>query len=175
MRIHVKDAPEGYSEYTEDVNPADVELIDEEGMAFPRPVHVIIKLTREGNSFYVHGMVATTVILPCARCLGDAPTLVDGEFDAIFHWKQTHSPFIKISDEGDEHQFGGAHLDLSPLVREAVIMAVPIAPLCKPDCPGLCPRCGADLNKEKCTCEDSNIDPRWSELEKLRKQASGEN
>jgi uncharacterized protein len=175
MKIHVKDAPEGYSEYTEDVLPSDVELCDEEGLAFPRPVHVTARLTREGNKFYVHGTVGTTVLMPCARCLGEAQTAVNGEFDGIFHWKQSHNTFVHISDEGDEHQFGGAVLDLSPLVREAVIMAIPIAPLCQPDCAGLCPHCGADLNKEKCTCDDNNIDPRWSALEKLRKQASGEN
>ena len=58
-------------------------------------------------------------------------------------------------------------IDLGALVREAVILELPLAPLCRPDCRGLCAGCGADLNEEACRCEPA-LDPRWANLKLLR-------
>ena len=60
-------------------------------------------------------------------------------------------------------------LDLTPLVREEIIVSTPIAPLCKPDCAGLCPQCGQNLNLGTCNCELDDIDPRFAALLQLRK------
>jgi uncharacterized protein len=58
-------------------------------------------------------------------------------------------------------------LDLRPMVRDAVVLELPLAPLCRPDCRGLCPECGADRNEEECSCEEPR-DPRWATLDVLR-------
>ena len=53
-------------------------------------------------------------------------------------------------------------------VRDYALLAIPMKKLCKEDCKGLCPRCGKDLNEDKCKCAEKEIDPRWEPLEKLR-------
>jgi uncharacterized protein len=62
----------------------------------------------------------------------------------------------------------GDHLDLRSLVRDAVLLELPLAPLCRQDCLGLCPRCGADLNQGQCDCAPVAADGRWSALDGLR-------
>jgi len=64
-----------------------------------------------------------------------------------------------VSDDG--------WLDLTPLLREQAWVALPMKPLCRPDCKGLCPQCGANLNLESCTCESVKIDPRLALLKDL--------
>lgn len=73
-------------------------------------------------------------------------------------------------DEEDEDTYPlrGEMLDLQPLVRDALMLELPLAPLCSDDCRGLCPTCGADLNESSCDCGVTPSDPRWSALEALK-------
>lgn len=77
-----------------------------------------------------------------------------------------------------EYELGAGELDISfleeekinvaGLVRENVLLALPVQPLCDDDCRGLCPRCGANLNRGPCSCSTTHRDPRWGKLESLR-------
>ena len=103
----------------------------------------------------------------CRRCLGP----VAGE--VVAHVRELYRPaepgFRGLPGEADEETYplAGDHLDLTPLVRDAVLLALPIAPLCRPDCAGLCCTCGADRNEAPCDCA-SAADPRWAALDPLR-------
>jgi len=70
---------------------------------------------------------------------------------------------------GDDEAYPLAHdlLDLAPLARDAILLDLPLAPLCREDCAGLCPYCGIDLNDETCDCQGP-VDPRWATLDELR-------
>jgi uncharacterized protein len=70
-------------------------------------------------------------------------------------------------DDLDLYTYEGEEVDLSPLFREQVVLAVPFAPLCSEDCKGLCPQCGADRNLERCDCKPP-VDPRWAALQTLK-------
>jgi uncharacterized protein len=74
------------------------------------------------------------------------------------------------SDDDDEETYalGVDHLDLEPLARDAVLLNLPLAPLCRADCAGLCPICGADLADGDCGCDEESGDPRWAALDALR-------
>jgi uncharacterized protein len=74
------------------------------------------------------------------------------------------------SDDADEETYplGADHLDLVPLARDAILLNLPLAPLCREDCVGLCPICGADLADGDCGCEEDSGDPRWAALDALR-------
>jgi uncharacterized protein len=75
----------------------------------------------------------------------------------------------EAGDEDEEtYPLEGEMLDLSPLVRDALLLELPIAPLCREDCLGLCPTCGAELNDGPCQCPSAGADPRWSVLDVLR-------
>jgi hypothetical protein len=71
---------------------------------------------------------------------------------------------IGTGEEGDESYVVGAdELDVEPVVRDACILELPLAPLCSESCRGLCPTCGANRNRDECLCEQE-VDPRWSAL-----------
>jgi uncharacterized protein len=70
------------------------------------------------------------------------------------------------SDE-DTYELQPDHLDLEPLVRDALLLELPLAPLCREDCLGLCPTCGADRNEGSCDCPSPSGDPRWAALNVL--------
>ena len=167
MKLLVKDVSEGFSHYSECEDPAVVGLEPNEDAEFNHPLAIELDVTRDGNEFYVRGTVVTTLRVPCARCLGPAEVAGEGEFEGLFGWRKTAKPFMEISLDSDMHKFGGLELDLRPLIREAVLMTIPIVALCREDCAGLCTRCGTDLNKGNCSCQPEVADPRWSELKKL--------
>lgn len=70
-------------------------------------------------------------------------------------------------DDLDLYSYDNEEIDLTPLFRDQVVLAVPFAPLCKEDCKGLCPQCGADRNLEPCDCKPP-VDPRWAALQNLK-------
>lgn len=104
----------------------------------------------------VSGTASVTVAGECARCL-----------DAV-EWDET-VPFTELflHEPGPEEEglpvLDGDYLDLEPVVRDAVVLALPLAPLCRPDCPGLCVECGARMADDP-THAHERIDPRWAEL-----------
>jgi uncharacterized protein len=95
----------------------------------------------------------------CRRCLGP----VHGELTA-----HVEELFVRDSEDGETYPIGGDHIDLEPLAREAFVLALPLAPVCRTDCAGLCPVCGADLNCGPCACPPADTDPRWAALDALR-------
>jgi len=70
-------------------------------------------------------------------------------------------------DDEDAYPLVNEAVDLRDLVRDAVVLELPLAPLCRPECKGLCPTCGCDLNERTCACRPE-IDPRWATLDALR-------
>ena len=96
----------------------------------------------------------------CRRCLRplSAPIVVDVE-------ERYALPGASVDPDAFPIELG--QLDLAPMVRENVLLGVPDAPLCRDDCPGLCPICGADLQSEPCTCDTSVRDERWAVLDQL--------
>jgi len=101
----------------------------------------------------------------CRRCLRP----IQGELRC--HVRELYRP---RSGEGpadpdeDTYALDGDHLDLSPLVRDALLLELPIAPICSEDCRGLCPLCGDDLNAGPCGCPVPVGDPRWGVLDVLK-------
>jgi len=94
----------------------------------------------------------------CRRCLRD----VDGEVDVEFR-----ELFERRPKEGETYPLDHEELDLAPLIREALLLALPLAPLCETGCQGICPTCGADLNEGSRDCPSAGRDPRWAALDDL--------
>jgi uncharacterized protein len=104
----------------------------------------------------------------CRRCLEPLDGQLRSEVRELY---RPRSPSVEGDDEdGDTYPLRGEQLDLRPLVRDALLLELPLAPLCRPDCRGLCPRCGADLNQDPCSCERETVDPRWAALGALAPQ-----
>jgi uncharacterized protein len=124
-------------------------------------VHVTGRLSAAGpGRFYWHGRLSGEIAGPCRRCLNEAKAPVDDEAHLIFAEEagdEADDPDVFVIDPG-------AHeLDLRHAVREQWLLAAPAFLECRPDCKGLCPRCGADLNAGPCECPPAT-DARWDAL-----------
>lgn len=137
-----------------------------------------VDLYMEDQNVFVRGQLDGWVEVACSRCVGPVK-LVVSEPIAVTYLPNGQVP-AAVEDEVDEeieaddeddldvYAYQGEEVDLEPLFREQVILAVPFAPLCSEDCKGLCPVCGIDLNTGSCTCDRTPIDPRWSALKNLK-------
>lgn len=101
------------------------------------------------------GPLSGVMVLRCARCLATTETEFSVEVQELF------APGATADD--DEYQLVEGILDLEPMIRDAVLLSMPLAPLCRPDCLGLCERCGGDRNAGECSCPPE-VDPRWAPL-----------
>jgi uncharacterized protein len=91
----------------------------------------------------------------CARCLRPSAAPIDLAVHELF--------VVGATDTDDEYPVTEGNVDLEPMIRDAIVLSMPFAPLCRPDCLGLCERCGGDRNIGECTCPPAE-DPRWAPL-----------
>jgi uncharacterized protein len=98
----------------------------------------------------------------CVRCLDDVQTEVEVDVQELY----TYPGKAPEGDEDDLHELQGDLLDLEPVLRDAVVLALPFQPVCSPDCPGLCSQCGARLADDPEHHHDV-VDPRWAALQGL--------
>jgi len=113
----------------------------------------------------VTGRVQGGAVLQCARCLNEIETDVTLRVCELFA-----GPGHEASEDVDVYQVEGLEIDLEPMVRDAVTLALPLNPLCRKDCRGLCGSCGTDLNQGACDCKEDDFDPRWAALSDLRQR-----
>ncbi|RLC67405.1 MAG: DUF177 domain-containing protein [Chloroflexi bacterium] len=121
-----------------------------------------MRLTRIERGLLLQGVLESQLELECVRCLEPFALTITLELEETFRLSgagQVKDGIYAVSDEG--------WLDLAPLLREQGWIAIPMKPLCSPDCKGLCPQCGANLNLEPCTCERTRVDPRLASLRDL--------
>jgi DUF177 domain-containing protein len=126
--------------------------------------------------------------VPCGRCLTPVAVDVPIEFDMTFVPADEVQARDEDSDEGhstgrpkrtfaadevNEETYSGKAIDLDPVVREQLLLALPSYPVCQESCKGLCPVCGTNLNERDCGCDRRVPDPRWAALEKLGKGEPG--
>ena len=126
-------------------------------------VRVTGRLSAAGSGrFYWHGTVDGDVRMPCRRCLVETSAHVHDEAHLIFAQADDEE-----TDDPDVYRLDprARELDLRPAIREQWMLAAPGFVLCREDCKGLCPRCGADLNAGPCSCPPTP-DARWDALRK---------
>jgi len=121
----------------------------------------------------LRGRYSATFQIPCARCIEPVEVPVSAEFDLVFRPLGADSGAPERSITASETEIGYYRNDsllLEDVLREQVLLALPVRTLCKPDCKGLCPHCGANRNLQPCSCEQGPNDPRWEALTGLRKR-----
>jgi uncharacterized protein len=117
------------------------------------------------------GRFSGKVLVPCARCVEPVELSLAADFDLIFRPVGADSDAPERSITAPETEIGyyqGDSLALEDVLREQVLLSLPVRTLCKPDCKGLCPRCGANRNHQPCSCDTGPIDARWEALAGLR-------
>jgi uncharacterized protein len=138
---------------------------------FPRFVEVNLVYYRSGQDIFFKGCLDGTLEGGCSRCLRRYSFPLNKEFDFVLS-PDPSKPGRKI-EELDREDLGLSYysadeIDLAPLLREQVMLALPTRPLCYENCRGLCDSCGADLNKETCACNNSTDDPRMAIFRTLK-------
>ncbi|MFA4028278.1 MAG: hypothetical protein GDYSWBUE_000139 [Candidatus Fervidibacterota bacterium] len=129
----------------------------------------------DGRLVIVHGTVSGSVMLRCSRCLKPTECHVQAEFEAeceVRNFFAMAEGNYEGLDEEVTSIFDESTADVTELARQALILALPMRPLCRADCKGICPYCGADLNEGPCSCKPPK-DPRWAKLEELLTKMKG--
>lgn len=159
------------------------------GFRADRPAAFKASFRKVSGSVLLTGDLSAHVTAPCKRCLRDVAVDLPVHFtlnlvpepkvsleDAGLDGEAAEDPKSQKRDSGgsfalrdaDREYFDGRTIDLDPIVREQVLLALPASVVCKDDCKGLCPRCGQDLNEAECGCERKVVDPRLAVLKSIK-------
>jgi uncharacterized protein len=150
MRINVKRIPvEG--ERLRGSEPGAIVEVADADVAFAAPVEYDLLAQLQGRALLVTGKVWTAATLRCSRCL------------MAFPHPLTVEPFV-----AHEELHGEDFVDLTPQIREDILLALPQRALCRPECRGLCPACGENLNERKCHCRVAHEPLHWHALDQLK-------
>lgn len=144
-------------------------------------LHVTLRKT--GSGVLVQGATEVAVRTPCKRCLADVPLAVPISFtlnlvpasrpatqSGAAAGDEEHGERGGSFDPGrvDEEVFNGKTIDLDPIVREQVLLALPMQAVCRENCQGLCGMCGQNLNESTCSCASERVDPRLAGLKNIK-------
>ena len=133
------------------------------------PVEVSVSFYRAGMELFFSGSLKTRTGAVCARCAEDFDAPGNRPFRFVLSPKAIGYDADSLRAEDLEFSlYEGDEVDLSPLIREQVLLALPTRPLCREDCRGLCPHCGINLNHSTCDCRVENLDPRLEALRSLK-------
>jgi len=122
------------------------------------PVELDLKLEAVGEGVLVTGTAVVALVGECTRCLRPISDSMEIDVQELFYY-----PGNEPDDEAARNE--SERIDLEPVLRDAVVLDLPFAPLCQEDCLGICPVCGADLNDNPEHGHDDELDPRWGSLQ----------
>ena len=119
------------------------------------------------------GSFSTEVEVRCARCLDPVDNVIAEKFDLLYRPLGVDARGDEVAISQAETEIGyyqGDGLLLEDVLKEQVLLALPVKQVCRANCKGLCPHCGKNLNVESCDCVVTMQDPRWAALEDIRKK-----
>jgi uncharacterized protein len=168
MIVRVSEIPD---EGLQIASPGDVgPVFTDEGWSLD---DVELFIQRQSNEVAVSGHYQATARLQCSRCLEPLVTRVGPEVDLhLVPSPSSRHEEIELSlDDLEVDFYQGDTLDVAGLLRSETLLALPMKPLCRADCRGLCPVCGGNRNVTPCACEVRTADPRLAPLQALRRNA----
>ncbi|RAL26141.1 YceD family protein [Thermoflavimicrobium daqui] len=132
------------------------------------PVQVTVQLEKQdAHLFLVQAHEQTKATLTCSRCLTELVLPIEADWAELF----TDVEYMaRETDDQEVFLIKEQTIDLLPFIREALLLQIPLAPICREDCKGICPQCGVDKNIEDCGCDTTRIDPRLAKLQELLKR-----
>lgn len=164
--ISINDLPPDGKEYSLDDQDIWLEPIQEFKMDYKivEPLHSKVFVQPVDEGILVKGNLRGVVTAPCYRCAEDATIKIDTEFSEYEDIPPENSR--KMDEQGGAiiYERHAPMLNLGEVGWEQFMLALPIQPLCREDCEGLCPKCGANLNNGACSCANDEGDPRLSAL-----------
>jgi uncharacterized protein len=129
------------------------------------PIEFDIRLEAVVEGVLVTGSAEAELAGECVRCLEEISSEIAADFQELFVYDDGSAG--EDEEDGETGRLVGDLVDLEPLLRDAVVLALPFQPLCQDDCPGLCTECGARLADDPDHRHDATVDPRWAALQGL--------
>ncbi len=172
MEIRIDDLDESGTQFnhTYELNALSLE---DENVRLISPSNISGRIRRKGNHVDLDGVITTRIEIDCHRCLVPAEQRIEVSFETTFVRAadmDSEAENVELQEEDlGLSDFDGEAINIDGLVREQILLELPIRLLCRDDCRGLCSHCGADLNAEDCVCEQIEMDPRWGSLAQLKK------
>lgn len=172
MKIELKRTSEDFSQKLNLEERPEVLKLKAEDVTFEKPIKVELSVTKSQDQLICRGKVRTSARMECSRCLAEYEESISSDLDFVI---DLAGNLEQVKSEEEGYFFAepsSAFFEIDDLVREAIILSLPLKPLCSEDCKGLCPICGTDLNKSQCSCVKEKTDPRWDQLKGLLKKKS---
>jgi len=180
MFLDIKDLELRPVEFDEEFQPGVIDLGQDARQRTPLKASGRAELVEEhhGKNLVIQdirlrGRLSTGLEIPCARCLEPVKQDVKREFDLLYRPLGVDAGRDELSVTDAEAEIGyyqGDGLLLEDVLREQVLLALPLKITCREDCKGLCPQCGKNLNQEQCSCSMEIEDPRWAALKEVRER-----
>jgi len=179
MRIRTEDLKEGKLSLRFEQPPESfavlAELAGTDVCQFLTPIKASLRVQQIGDIVEIEGSISTTVRLDCGRCLQSFEMPLESQFDLTY--SQLDATLEQSGPNEEEIEltaeemgliyYQGEEIKVEKEIQEQVVLALPLKALCKPDCRGLCPRCGSDRNTTSCDCERSPSGGQFDALKKL--------
>ncbi|MBI2618997.1 MAG: DUF177 domain-containing protein [Ignavibacteriales bacterium] len=165
LRINISGLSEGIHHYSLESEPSEIGL-DER---FNRPVHVKASVEKANRQLLLHAEPQSGGRFVCDRCLDEFQRDVDAQYSIVYIQGQdtphgAEEDILEVQYLSPDLNI----LDLGEDVRQFLLLSLPLKNLCREDCAGLCPVCGGNRNRNRCSCAVEGIDPRWADLKRLK-------
>jgi uncharacterized protein len=147
---------------------------DGDNFSVVAPITLATDVFKDKDHFRLAGSVSATLELSCSRCLEPFPWPVDASFDLRFQPKEQNVGEGELEIEENDLStafYEDQTIDLGQLMREQFYLSLPMKPLCRTDCKGLCPSCGTNFNRGTCSCRSEWQDPRFAALKTFTKDS----
>jgi len=169
MRIELENLEGSKGDFAHVYQPEELNPVDER-VSLTAPAAVNGKVRLSGNQVFVNGHIETRAQVECDRCLKpiELPVNADFTLEYISGSDYETSQVAELTEaEMSVSVFDGQAIDVDEIVKEQILLTVPTRMLCREDCRGICPECGADRDTGECNCVTNDIDPRWAALKNL--------
>jgi DUF177 domain-containing protein len=144
-------------------DPSEIQIIGQ--------VQIDLTAERQAQEVRVRGRLTTDVRVPCSRCLDPVRFPVATKFDQFYESNADHPLHGEIALHERDTEIGffsGDFIEVNDIAREQILLSLPMKPICREDCKGLCPHCGKNRNLKDCNCEAVLVDPRLMQLLKIK-------
>jgi uncharacterized protein len=168
IKLDIGTIPEGSSEVALSVEAAELGEPPED-IRLETPVEVRLSVTRNGDDIFLKGKARVGAVLECARCLEKYSLVLESPVGV---WCILGAGG-ESADAGERENVievaaDRKYVDLTDHLRSELLVLIPLKPLCKAECKGLCPKCGVNLNVGGCSCDTNTHDSRWDALKKIK-------
>jgi len=172
MKLDLTRYRQPVSHFARTFGPGEV-ASDADAYQIVAPVELEFDIHKDKDKFRLEGHLRTELELPCSRCLDPYRLAVDADFDQRYLPASAAStdPDREVQeDDLETSYYSDDQIDLAELMREQFYLALPMKPLCRDECRGLCPQCGTNLNTGACDCSPVWDDPRLAALKAIKEK-----